>query len=96
MKYKLKWQVKLGLICFIAVVVFICTGMATRCGRDVSYTAYSVREGDTVWSIAKECPGDIRENVWLIRSKNGIGRDGAIYVGDLIYIPDGGAAICRQ
>ncbi len=87
MKNELRWQVKIGPMLFLIIAVIFCTGMAIKSKREVRYTAYSVKDGDTLWSIASECEGDVRENVWLIRKENGIGRDGAIYVGDLIYVP---------
>lgn len=86
MKYKLKWQVKLGLVLFLAAVVLFCTGM-TKGRRNIEYSPYAVKPGDTVWSIAASCDGDIRENVWLIQQKNELRRNEYIHAGDLLYVP---------
>ena len=60
-------------------VCFVIGGMvnisAAKEKRDLRYTEVTVRDGDTLWAIAKECgrtDADIREVIWEICSVNGV------------------------
>jgi nucleoid-associated protein YgaU len=48
---------------------------------------YTVRGGDTIWSIAgKRYGGDLREAVWKIQERNGV-RGAVIRPGQVLLLP---------
>jgi hypothetical protein len=57
---------------------------------DVKFKEYIVQPYDTeLWGIVvRECEGDIRYNIYLIRERNNINPN-EVYIGQKLYIPAG-------
>jgi nucleoid-associated protein YgaU len=56
-------------------------------GRDDRQHLYTVRPGDTLWSIAaKRYDGDPRKAVWRIQERNGLA-GAALLPGEVIVLP---------
>lgn len=78
----------LGRIVVIAVaVLFLWALFANESGASGPAETYSVRPGDTLWSIAeRRYDGDPREGVWRIEHANKL-TGGSITVGQRLLLP---------
>jgi LysM repeat protein len=72
----------------VALLVTLAWAVVARAGSAAGpERTYTVRSGDTLWSIASaRYGGDPRSGVWKIQQRNGIG-DGTIRVGQRIVLP---------
>lgn len=74
----------LVLALLVAVTWAVVARASTAAGPE---TAYSVKPGDTLWSIAAHrYGGDPRGGVWKIAQRNGLS-GGAIHAGQTLVLP---------
>lgn len=92
---RVRWRRLGALLCAATLLgtVAVVTGSAGRSGASPAGTAvvYTVRPGDTVWSIARRAvgaEGDPRPVADLLVERNGI-VDGVIRPGQTIVLPRG-------
>jgi hypothetical protein len=78
----------------IVIIILIPSFVISLGDSDTPYSEYVVRNGDTLWDIAKEVrqtkyegEGDIRYIIYYIKEFNKI-ENGNIYPGDVIKIPE--------
>lgn len=89
-KYKITNKAKFRRFIFLSAM-FICILSFSSIkvySKDIpEYDYISVKEGDTVWSIASNySSNDIRDMVQIIKTENNI-ENAAIYPGDIIKVP---------
>lgn len=77
----------LAAILAAAAAVEFQTSFFLRTEKEIDWTEYEVKTGDTLWSICRERygEGDIRHEIDLISTENGI-TGGRIYPGSVIRI----------
>lgn len=89
-KYILKNKPRFFAFITITLVISASLFASTRayCYQDVKYTVLTVREGDTLWSIASEHykEGDIRKHIYDIKKLNKL-VSSEIYAGTELIIP---------
>ncbi len=73
------------IVCIISFFVSMLTNVVFS-ATPIEYNSVIVAEGDTLWSIASEIEGNIRENVYIIRELNNI-KGSIIYVGQELVVP---------
>lgn len=76
-------------ILFISILVFASMATLKAYSKDIPQFDYiSVKEGDTLWSIASNYAGhkEIRQVIYEISEANNI-HDASIFPGDIIKIP---------
>ena len=76
----------------IGAVLLAILGAALGAARPSSGAApgapYVVKQGDTLWSIARaRTHGDLRQAVWEIRSRNHLKRGAELVPGTVIRLP---------
>lgn len=77
----------LTLVLVFAIVGILCSRPASSHQEPVAYT---VRKGDTLWTICRSFYGDnqdVRKMVWQVRELNGITDPGELQPGQQIYLP---------
>jgi LysM repeat protein len=76
-----------GVALLAALLVGLMLGAARTSSGAFPGAVYTVRSGDTLWSIAaRHYAGDIREAVWRIERRNRL--DGGLIVpGEVIVLP---------
>jgi nucleoid-associated protein YgaU len=71
----------------LALLVMVALGAARPSVGAAPETRYTVRPGDTLWSIAEaRYGGDPREGVWKLRDANHL-RDSLVRPGQVIVVP---------
>lgn len=78
-----------AVLCFAVFIGIFYAGSACRANTDKVYITYTVSQGDTLWSIAREVYGDkcdIRYMIDDIQRDNGISGC-RIYPGMELYLP---------
>jgi LysM repeat protein len=77
-----------GRIAILAVLgVFLWAVFARTSDASGPTSAYTVRAGDTLWSIAEQrYGGDPREGIWKIEQRNHL-HDATIVAGQVIVLP---------
>ncbi len=79
-------------ITFLTIIICLAsfiTSMITNkvfSATSIEYTEITVCEGDTLWSIAMELNGNIKENIYNIKKVNGL-TSSMIYPGQELKIP---------
>ena len=71
----------------VLAAVFLWAVLARDTGAGPNHRYHTVRQGETLWSIAEErYGGDPREGVWKLQTRNGV--DGATIVpGQRLLLP---------
>lgn len=96
-KRKRQRQLKIKRICAailaaMAIIVFVGSFVVwTEAQADRQYTEYTVKQGDTLWTICRKLYGDscdIREKIADIREINGITDCSRIYPGMLLEVEE--------
>lgn len=80
----------LTLVCILACFIFLGAVNKSAAAGKESYTEFVVKEGDTLWDIAKSCGNpheDIRETIYRICSINDIKAED-LRPGQVILVPE--------
>lgn len=74
------------LICLSSFIMSMETNKVFS-ATSIEYNEITVSEGDTLWSIAIELDGNIKENIYDIKKINGLDSS-MIYPGQVLKIPN--------
>lgn len=81
------WKKRMAATLAATLAVGVLAGYAAT--SQVSHTVYTVRTGDTLWSIAEQFSSDdvdLREAYWQIVEDNDLPKDGVIQPGQRLVI----------